>query len=487
MAETSLPACGSESANAAIRLPRITGGRYLRFCASVPNSEIGPVPRPCIAKQKSASPPWRASVSRESARLRTSNFPPGSVTQHWFRKPSAPSRCTISRQARSSAASSVAPCAIPASFALANSSSCSASARWRASKNGQSRNVVSGISIALEARFFLLHERFVRPLEVAGLHADRLRLAFGLERLLDRLAPFLVQALLRHRMRERRSVGQAACHLLRARKHALGRNQIVEIAPREAFFGAHRASRIQELGRAAVPDDPRQDRARTHVAAREAHANEEKRSLRVGRAVAQVARHRQDRSSAGGHAVDRGDDRLRARAHLSYEIPGHARELEQLAHFHAHQRPDDLVHVAAGAEVAALAGEDDRPHVARVLQPVERVAQLGVALERKRVLAFRAVQRDRGDAVSHLPAEMLRLPLGCLERRPTGHFSFAFCAFAARRSSVFLRSTMNRPCLQRAIASMPSCADTSNVTARPLTSVTLASIFTVMPSSVAAR
>src|SRR5436190_3196866 len=271
MAETSLPACGSESANAAILFPRITGGRYLRFCASVPNSEIGPVPRPCIAKQKSASPPCRASVSRESARLRTSNFPPGSVTQHWFRKPSAPSRCTISRHARSSDASSDAPCASSASFVLANSSSCSASARWRASKNGQSRNVVSGISIALEAGFLLLHERLVRPLEVAGLHADRLRFGLGLERLLDGLAPLLVQALLRHRVCEGRAVSQVARHFLRARKHPLRRDQVVEIAPRQALFGAHDAPGIKELGRPAVADDPRQDRASAHVAARKAH------------------------------------------------------------------------------------------------------------------------------------------------------------------------------------------------------------------------
>ena len=37
-------------------LPSRTGGRYLRFNSSEPNSEIEPVPSPCMAKAKSASP-----------------------------------------------------------------------------------------------------------------------------------------------------------------------------------------------------------------------------------------------------------------------------------------------------------------------------------------------------------------------------------------------------------------------------------------------
>ena len=56
---------------------------------------------------------------------------------------------------------------------------------------------------------------------------------------------------------------------------------------------------------------------------------------------------------------------------------------------HARQRPDDLVHVAAGAEVAARAGDDDRLHVARVDERAKQVAQLRVRIERQRVLALR--------------------------------------------------------------------------------------------------
>ena len=54
---------------------------------------------------------------------------------------------------------------------------------------------------------------------------------------------------------------------------------------------------------------------------------------------------------------------------------------EQLGHVHLHQRPDDLVHVAAAAEVAALAGEDDGLDVGGVAHLAEQVAQLAVGIE----------------------------------------------------------------------------------------------------------
>ena len=50
------------------------------------------------------------------------------------------------------------------------------------------------------------------------------------------------------------------------------------------------------------------------------------------------------------------------------------------------QRADDLVHVAAGAEVAAGAGDDDGLDVARVDEAAKQVAQLGIRLERQRIL-----------------------------------------------------------------------------------------------------
>ena len=58
MAATSEPASGSESAKAAIASPAATRGSQAFFCASVPASTIGPLPRPCMTKAKSARPWW---------------------------------------------------------------------------------------------------------------------------------------------------------------------------------------------------------------------------------------------------------------------------------------------------------------------------------------------------------------------------------------------------------------------------------------------
>ena len=52
---TSEPASGSESANAAIASPLAAGARYFSFRPAAPASAIGPLPRPCMTKAKSAS------------------------------------------------------------------------------------------------------------------------------------------------------------------------------------------------------------------------------------------------------------------------------------------------------------------------------------------------------------------------------------------------------------------------------------------------
>ena len=60
-----------------------------------------------------------------------------------------------------------------------------------------------------------------------------------------------------------------------------GGDEPIEEAPALAFLGAHRAAGEEQLGRAALADDARQDRARAHVAAGEADAREEERGLRA--------------------------------------------------------------------------------------------------------------------------------------------------------------------------------------------------------------
>jgi hypothetical protein len=94
--------------------------------------------------------------------------------------------------------------------------------------------------------------------------------------------------------------------------------------------------------------------------------------LRCG-ADAQVRRHGDDGAGARAHAVDRRHDRLRAGAHRLDEVTRHAREHQQLRRLQAHQRADDLVDVAARAEVAAFARDDDRVYIGGVFQLAEQV------------------------------------------------------------------------------------------------------------------
>ena len=76
---------------------------------------------------------------------------------------------------------------------------------------------------------------------------------------------------------------------------------------------------------------------------------------------------------------------------------------------HLGQRADDLMDVAARAEIAAGAGDHDGFDLRRVVELAERVAKLGIAVEGQRVLALGPVERDRRDAVIELPQEMGRL------------------------------------------------------------------------------
>ena len=75
------------------------------------------------------------------------------------------------------------------------------------------------------------------------------------------------------------------------------------------------------------------------------------------------------------------------------------------------QRADDVVHVAAGAEIAAVRAEHHRLDVVGVGKGTERVAQFGIGFEGDRVLALRPVQGDERDLAVDAPVEMLRLEI----------------------------------------------------------------------------
>ena len=74
---------------------------------------------------------------------------------------------------------------------------------------------------------------------------------------------------------------------------------------------------------------------------------------------------------------------------------------------HRLELADDLLDVAARAEPAALAGEDEDADVAAVRQLAEQVAEIGVDVERERVQLVRARERDRRDAVVEREVEVL--------------------------------------------------------------------------------
>ena len=195
-------------------------------------------------------------------------------------------------------------------------------------------------------RFLLGHKRVVGALEVLGLHADGLRLRLGLDRLVERHRPFLIEHGLGHHVREGRSLGESLGQCDGLALQHIGGHDAVEESPALALLRRHRATGEQQLGGASLANDARQHRAGAHVAAGEADAREEKGGLGRWRGETQVRSERDHRAGADARAVDRRDDRLRTGAHGLDEIAGHAREGEQPLHVACQQRADDVVHIA---------------------------------------------------------------------------------------------------------------------------------------------
>ena len=137
---TSEPERGSDRAKAAMALPARVLSSHC-FCSGVPNRLSAPAPSPCMAKAKSASPSWRASVSRARHSVRTSSGAGFAVsTAVGCSHPSRPNRSTSSRQAASTSAWATGR------FFLHHASRLSAKARCRSSKNGHDRKERSGIN-----------------------------------------------------------------------------------------------------------------------------------------------------------------------------------------------------------------------------------------------------------------------------------------------------------------------------------------------------
>ena len=139
--------------------------------------------------------------------------------------------------------------------------------------------------------------------------------------------------------------------------------------------------------------------------------------------------------------------------------------------FSAHQRADDLVHVAARAEVVAGARHHHGVHVGGVLQLAEQVAQFGVRVEGERVLALGPVERDGGHRVFHLPEKVTGLVAG--QRFAVARGQGRVEALVAARSSKGLLQWVEAPAPPLP-SRVPGCAPagswptgTASATGRP--------------------
>ena len=238
------------------------------------------------------------------------------------------------------------------------------------------------------------------------MHADGLRLRLGLNRLLNCHGPLLLQHGLGHALSKGGAHSQLGGQCLRPGQQVGRFVQAVEKTPGQALGAGHGPPGEEQLGRPALPDDARQQGARSHVGPGQADAGEQKSGLGGGSAQAHVAGQRHHGASASANAINRPDDRLRAVAHGLDEVTRHAGELQHLGHAHGGEGPDDLVHIAAGAKVVARAGDHHHFHIGGEFKPLKQVAQLGIRLKGKRVLAIRAVQGDGAHAVREAPDKM---------------------------------------------------------------------------------
>ena len=158
------------------------------------------------------------------------------------------------------------------------------------------------------------------------------------------------------------------------------------------------AAGVEQLGGAALADDARQDRAGAHVAAGEPDAVEQERDLglracrcRRSDAIARIA-------PAPAHTPSIAAMIGCGQARIAFTTSPVIRvKSSRSDRVHLDQRPDDLEHVAAGAEIAAGAGDDEGLDGLVLRGGAEDVGDLGVALEGQRVLLVRPVERQGRD------------------------------------------------------------------------------------------
>src|SRR5262245_7913059 len=284
-------------------------------------------------------------------------------------------------------------------------------------KTANAGNSGQASSISGKLRFLLRNKGVIGPAEIFRLHADRLRERLRLDCVIKRHRELLVEHGFRHSMRE----GRTACELLRERHgirfEFVGGNDAIEKAPALALLRRHDASSIKKLRRAAVADDAWQQGAGAHVAASKPNTSKQKCGLGLRRPEPDVAEQGDHRPRSDAYAVNRRYDGLRAGPHRLHQLTGHPREFQKALHIAARQRPDNVVNVAAGAEVATVRAEHDDLDVVRPRQFAERLPKFGVAFEGDRILPLGALERDHRDTVLGGPIEVFRLKAAHIHAR----------------------------------------------------------------------
>ena len=236
-------------------------------------------------------------------------------------------------------------------------------------------------------------------LEVRVLHADRLRLGLGL----DRVGEVHVELALQHRLGHAgREVGPGRDAGRQLEGRAVDRRRLlvghhpVRQADLQAALGRHPLAEEKDLRGVAEADHAGQQPARAHVRPRQPDLREQEREERARAHHPQVARQGHHRARARGHPLDAGHDRQLAAAHRLDQLARHPREAQQPVHVAREQVRDDVLDVAAAAERLALALQHQRARplgvVAAALDHREQVGQLAIHRERQRVEAVRSVE-----------------------------------------------------------------------------------------------
>src|SRR5829696_9549036 len=220
-----------------------------------------------MANEKSARPEECASASRAMHSERTSGvscIPPYAFGTTYLNHPALPSERTSARQVSSTGARSSS-----LTWFAIHSRKLAANMRCSSEKNGHCIVSVGNVrtSVSLEHGRPFFDERMIGALKILAVHAPRLHLCFEVDGGINVHRPLFVQTAFRDSVRGARAVGKRAREVDRVCEHGTRIADAVVEAPAFGLVAEHGASGVQELTRAALADDARQYRARSHVGA----------------------------------------------------------------------------------------------------------------------------------------------------------------------------------------------------------------------------